>query len=162
MKTTKILFNKVREFEGCRLEAYQDAAGVWTIGYGHTRRVLRGDRISRYLADDYLRCDLAQTERQVLALGVAETQGQLDALVSFAFNMGIGRLKASTLLKVISVGGSEANIRAEFMRWVYADGKKLAGLVRRRRWETDRYFEESPRLEELTNENEDENEKADK
>ena len=150
MMTSEILFQKVKAFEGCRLSAYQDAAGTWTIGYGHTYKVKPGDRISQYYADDYLRCDLAQAERQVLMLGVCRTQGELDALVDFVFNLGIGRLKESTLLKVIRVGGSRANIEHEFMRWVYAGGKRLPGLVKRRQWEVERFFDrESPQLSEL-------------
>ena len=109
-----------------------------------------GDKISQYYADDYLRCDLAQAERQVLMLGVCRTQGELDALVDFVFNLGIGRLKESTLLKVIRVGGSRANIEHEFMRWVYAGGKRLPGLVKRRQWEVERFFDrESVQLSEL-------------
>ena len=55
MMTSEILFQKVKAFEGCRLSAYQDAAGTWTIGYGHTYKVKPGDKISQYYADDYLR-----------------------------------------------------------------------------------------------------------
>jgi lysozyme len=57
------------------------------------------------------------------------------------FNLGISRLRASTLLKVIRAGGSEANIRHEFLQWVLADGRRLKGLVKRRQWEADRFFE---------------------
>ena len=127
--------------EGLRLEAYEDAAGVPTIGYGHTKDVRMGDRISEYWAKELLRDDIDEAERQVKELGVARNEAQLDALVSFVFNLGIGRLKESTLLRVIREGGSKQQIRKEFKRWVYAGGKKLPGLVTRREWEAKRFFE---------------------
>ena len=142
MQISFLLIRKLKEFEGLRLEAYQDAAGVWTIGYGHTGKdVRKGDRISEYWATDLLMRDLQRFIEAVDELNVARTQGQFDALVSFAFNLGIGRLKSSTLLKVIREGGSRAQIRREFKRWVYADGKKLPGLVKRREWEAKRFME---------------------
>ena len=141
MTTTEILFEKLMEMEGCRLEAYKDAAGVPTIGYGHTKNVRMGDRISQYWAKEMLREDIEEAEWLVKELGVAKTEGQLDALVSFVFNLGIGRLKKSTLLKVIRKGGSMQQIKKEFKRWVYADGKVLPGLVKRREWEAKRFFE---------------------
>ena len=101
MKTTDILLKKLMEFEGLELEAYQDAAGVVTIGYGHTKDVEMGDKISPWWAKELLVNDIAKVEEQVKALGVARTEAQLDALVSFAFNLGIGRLKNSTLLRFI-------------------------------------------------------------
>ena len=141
METSEILFNKMKEFEGCRLQAYQDAAGVWTIGYGHTRGVRRGDRITQWLADEYLRTDIEEAERQVLSLGLSLTQGQLDALVSFVFNVGIGRLRQSTLLRFIREGRPEHDIKQQFRQWVYAGGRTMPGLVKRREWESIRFFE---------------------
>ena len=128
-------------FEGLRLTAYEDAAGVLTLGYGHTKGVRRGDKISEYYAKVLLKQDIAEFEEEVKKLGVAQTEGQLDALVSFAFNLGIGNLKSSTLLKTIREGGSMLAIKREFKRWVYAGGKKLPGLVKRREWEARRFFE---------------------
>ena len=127
--------------EGLRLEAYEDAAGVPTIGYGHTKDVRMGDRISEYWAKELLRDDIDEAERQVKELGVARNEAQLDALVSFVFNLGIGALKESTLLRVIRAGGSKADIKREFKRWVYAGGKRLKGLELRREWEAKRFFE---------------------
>ena len=141
MTCTDNLIEKLMEMEGCRLEAYLDAAGVPTIGYGHTKGVRMGDKISEYWAKEYLRQDIDEVEQQVKELNVAHTEGQLDALVSFAFNLGIGRLKASTLLETIRRGGSKAQIQREFKKWVYADGKKLPGLVKRREWESKRFCE---------------------
>ena len=143
MEASEILIEKLKEFEGLRLEAYRDAAGVLTIGYGHTGSDIRaGDRISEYWASELLRNDLGATEAAaVRRLHVARTQGQFDALVSFAFNLGIERLQGSTLLKVIREGGSRHRIRQEFKRWVYAGGKKLRGLEHRREWEAKRFFD---------------------
>jgi lysozyme len=135
------LIRKVKEFEGLRLEAYQDAAGVPTIGYGHTKGVRMGDRVTAYWADQLLRKDISQVVSEVMQLGVVHTQGQLDALVSFAFNLGIGRLIRSTLLQQIREGGSMRQIRKEFMRWVYAGGRRLKGLEKRRQWEAKRFFD---------------------
>ena len=141
MTTTEYLLDKLMEMEGCRLEAYEDAAGVPTIGYGHTKGVRMGDKISAYWAKELLREDIEEVEWQVKELKVARTEGQLDALVSFAFNVGIGRLMRSALLKAIRNGGSKAAITREFKRWVFAGGKKMPGLVKRREWEAKRFFE---------------------
>ena len=141
LRTTEILIEKLMEMEGLRLEAYRDAAGVLTIGYGHTKGVREGDRISAYWAKELLREDVEEVEQDVLSLGVARTEGQLDALTSFAFNVGFGRLCRSTLLKTIRRGGSRNQIRREFKRWVFADGKRLRGLEKRREWEARRFFE---------------------
>ena len=141
MMVTDLLIHKLMEMEGLRLDAYVDAAVVWTIGYGHTKNVRQGDKISEYWAKELLMQDVAEVERQVKALGVAKTQGQFDALVSFAFNLGIGNLKRSTLLKCIREGRSMREIKRQFMRWVVAGGKRLKGLERRRSWEVQRFFE---------------------
>lgn len=142
MQVSFLLIRKLKEFEGLRLEAYQDVAGVWTIGYGHTGGdVRKGDRISEYWATDLLMRDVERVSEAVTALGVARTMGQLDALVSFAFNLGLGRLCRSTLLKVIREGGSKSQIKREFKRWVYAGGQRQKGLERRRDWEAKRFFE---------------------
>jgi len=142
MTASEELIAKLKKFEGLRLEAYLDAAGVPTIGYGHTGRdVKMGDRISKYWAEDLLRRDIRVAEAAVNELGVATTQGQFDALVSFVFNLGAERLKNSTLLRRIREGESRKAITQEWMRWVYADGKKLKGLEKRRAWEARKYFE---------------------
>lgn len=141
MRTTEILIEKLMEMEGLRLEAYRDAAGVLTIGYGHTKGVREGDRISAYWAKELLKEDVEEVAQDVLSLGVARTEGQLDALTSFAFNVGFGRLCRSTLLKTIRRRGSRNQIRREFKRWVFADGKRLRGLEKRREWEARRFFE---------------------
>ena len=142
MEASEILIEKLKEFEGLRTMAYRDAAGVLTIGYGHTGKDVReGDRITPYWAEQLLLLDLKESEMAVRRLKVARTQGQFDALVSFAFNVSIGRLMRSALLRVIREGGSKAQITREFKRWVYGGGKPLPGLVKRREWEAKRFFE---------------------
>lgn len=144
--TSELLLEKLKEFEGCRLEAYRDAAGVWTIGYGHTFNVRRGDRCSLEWAEELLRKDIEMAERQVLQLNVCYTQAQLDALVSFVFNLGIGKLKGSTLLHCIKRRDTAAIIMKEWRRWRFADGKPLPGLATRRQWEVNRFFQQSEYL----------------
>ena len=141
MRTTDKLLRKLMELEGLRLEAYRDAAGVVTIGYGHTKDVEMGDKISPWWAKELLVNDIREVEEQVRALGVARTEAQLDALVSFAFNLGIGRLKNSTLLRFIREQRNMREIKREWNRWVYAGGQRLKGLERRRAWEARRFFE---------------------
>jgi lysozyme len=128
------------EMEGCRLVAYRDQNGVPTIGYGHTHGVRMGDRISPQQAREWLRQDATEVMLQVRRLHVARTEAQLEALTSFAFNVGIGRLKQSTLLKTIRQGCSKQAIQREFKRWVYVGGRKLPGLVARRQWEVEHFF----------------------
>ena len=148
MKSSYLLLEKLKDFEGLRLEAYLDAAGVPTIGYGHTGRDVKlGDRITKYWADDLLRRDVEAAEKAIDKLGLTLTQGQLDALVSFVFNMGIGRLQKSTLLGCIRRHADGEVIREQFLRWVYGGGRRLPGLVKRRTWEYRRFLEEdSPQL----------------
>lgn len=142
MEASEILIEKLKEFEGFRRDAYRDVTGVLTIGYGHTGSDVReGDRLTTYAAEELLLMDLREHERAVRRLKVAHTQGQFDALVSFAFNVGIGRLNRSALLKVICNGGSKAQITREFKRWVFAGGQRMPGLVKRREWEAKRFFE---------------------
>ena len=141
MRISDICFKKLKEFEGLRNKAYYDAAGVLTIGYGHTGRdVRRGDVISDYWAEHLLKADLYDVEKAVDSLGHFN-QPQFDALVSFAFNLGVCKLKTSTLLRTILEGGSMRAIKQEFNKWVWAGGRRLKGLERRRAWEAKRFFE---------------------
>lgn len=145
MYITKETFNKIKSLEGCKLQAYQDAAGVWTIGYGHTYNVRAGDRISQQYADMLLQEDIENVERQLMALNdplVGDwSKEQMDAVVCFVFNVGIRRWQSSTLRRCIMQRKPEKSIRAEWLRWVYAGGKKLPGLIKRRKWESNRFFE---------------------
>ena len=141
MKASDILIEKVKEFEGLRLTSYKDSAGVWTIGYGHTRGVKAGQSITEKQADSLLRGDLLTAENYVNGLKLNLTQGQFDALVDFCYNLGAGNLAGSTLLAKIRAKAPTEEIQAQFKRWVYAKGKKLKGLVRRREWEASRWAE---------------------
>ena len=135
IRITDEFVSKVAEFEGLRTLAYKCPGGVWTIGYGHTGGVKSGQRCTRWQAEAWLREDLAVAAGEVEALGLELTQGQAEALVDFVFNLGIGALKRSTLLKFIREGYATEHIQAEFRRWVYAGGEVQKGLVKRREWE---------------------------
>lgn len=117
---------------GCRLAAYQDSVGVWTIGYGHTKGVKPGDKITQAQADEFLTQDTAGAASDVSRLVKVElSQNQFDALVSFTFNLGGKNLASSTLLKRLN----EGNYRAasdQFGRWVFAGNVLLQGLLKRR------------------------------
>lgn len=141
MKASEKLINHIKKSEGLSLTAYTDAKGVWTIGYGHTGGVRKGEKITEAVADVYLRRDLDVSERAVNQTGLAKTQGQFDALVDFVYNVGMGNLTRSTLKKKIKSGAPTAEIQAEFRRWVYSGKKKLNGLVTRREWEAIRWAE---------------------
>lgn len=140
MKASYILIKKIKEFEGFRSQAYKCPAGVWTIGYGHTSDVKPGDKISEAEAERLLRKDLIHYEAFIESLQVSQKQEKFDALVDFAYNLGCAALEGSTLLKKIRACRPDKEIRAEFMRWVHSGKKKLPGLVIRRQWEADRYF----------------------
>lgn len=135
IRITDEFVRKVAEFEGLRTRAYKCPGGVWTIGYGHTEGVRAGQRCTRLQAEAWLREDLAMAANEVGNLGLELTQGQAEALVDFVFNLGIGALEGSTLLKKIRAGAGTAEIQSEFRRWVYAGGEVQKGLVKRREWE---------------------------
>lgn len=124
--------NLIKSFEGLRLKAYQDAVGVWTIGYGTTRGVKPGQEISEAQAEALLKTDLARFERDVSqAVRVPINDNQFAAIVSFTYNVGSGAMRSSTMLRKLNrrdIYGA-AN---EFPRWNRAGGRVLAGLTRRR------------------------------
>lgn len=118
--------------EGLRLQAYQDSVGVWTIGYGHTKGVRKGDVITREAAEAFLIADIQDAVHDVGRLVKCPiTQGQFDALVDFDFNLGGANLAKSTLLKLLNSGDYEGAGK-EFQKWNRAGGKVLAGLTARR------------------------------
>jgi len=128
------------------LNAYKCPAGVWTIGIGTTvypngQKVKQGDVATKDQAYQYLQHDLQSTELQVDSYTVDSIkQFQFDALVSFAYNVGTGALKSSTLLKKVNANASDPSIRDEFNKWTHGGGKVLPGLVARRQAEADLYF----------------------
>ena len=127
----------IKRFEGLRLQAYQDSVGVWTIGYGWTqpvagRKVGAGMAIDAATAERLLVCGVAQFEQGVERLvAVTITQGQFDALVSFAYNLGLRALENSPLLRRLNAGDRQG-AADQFGRWVNAGGVRLDGLVARR------------------------------
>jgi GH24 family phage-related lysozyme (muramidase) len=137
----------IKEFEGCKLTAYPDpgtGGKPWTIGYGATRidgRPVRpGETITQAQADKLLLVDIerhADPVRDMLG-SAPTTQGQFDALVSFAFNLGPDSLKRSTLFRKHMEGDYEGAAN-EFARWNKANGRVLRGLTRRRAAEAAMY-----------------------
>jgi lysozyme len=126
----------IKRFEGLRLQAYHDIVGVLTIGYGHTGPDVAEDMvINASDAETLLRQDTLKFENGVeKSVKVPLTQGQFDALVSFSYNVGLGSLRKSTLLKKLNAGDYQGASR-EFERWNRAGGKVVLGLVVRRKLE---------------------------
>jgi len=128
--------NLTKEFEGCRLEAYQDQGGVWTIGWGHTQAVMEGDVCTQEQADEWLEIELGGAASDVMRL-VSESiePCQVWALADFVFNVGPASLSSSTLLKKLNAGDIEGAAN-EFPKWnkVHINGKLTPspGLTRRR------------------------------
>lgn len=140
MRTGIAGINLIKGFESLRLEAYRCPAGIWTIGYGHTAGVRRGDRIDERKAEQLLAEDLRESEAVVNRECPNVSQNQFDALVSFVFNVGETQFMRSTLLKCVKANPENVNIRYEFSRWNKAKGTVLSGLIRRRKAEADLYF----------------------
>jgi lysozyme len=119
-------------FEGCELEAYDDQAGVWTIGYGHTKGVVPGMKITQAQAEQFLQEDLEKFSDFVeSAVEVDVNDDQFSALVCFCFNIGSGGLGSSTLLRMLNAGDL-SGASEQFLRWNKVDGKPWLGLTRRR------------------------------
>ena len=107
----------LKRLEGCKLKAYLDSAGIWTIGVGHIRDVERGDRITMSTAEYWLSRDLVRFEKCVNGqVRVRITQNQYDALVCFAFNLGCTALRKSTLLKRLNAH-KYLEAADQFLRW---------------------------------------------
>jgi GH24 family phage-related lysozyme (muramidase) len=137
----------IKQFEGCRLKAYRDAVGVYTIGYGVTRiagmPVKPGLTITQAEAELLLQHQAEEHWRQAeqyISQNVALNQNQIDALASFVYNVGVGAFKDSTLLKMLN-GRLMQTAADEFLRWKKAKGKTLRGLVRRRQAERALFLE---------------------
>ncbi len=131
----------IQHFEGFEPQLYRDAAGYWTIGYGHLVRERESFRngITQAQATQLLQQDVRVAERAVSRLiKVPLTQSQFDALVSFTFNLGSGALQRSTLRRKVN-GYYHQEVPSEFLRWVWAGGRKLKELLRRRQAEAALY-----------------------
>lgn len=136
MHTSAAGIELIKSHEGCELQSYPDPAtggDPWTIGYGHTgAEVVAGLIWTKERCEAQLQDDLVVRERAVARLVTAPiTQGQFDALVSFAFNVGIANLASSTLLKKLNALDDEG-ASAEFQKWCHAAGKLMPGLLARR------------------------------
>lgn len=155
MKTSESGIEFIAQHEGCVLRAYDDLnpgrvlspgdtiAGTLTIGYGHTGSdVTIGMTITDQQAKDLLAQDLKHSENAVNALGLDLSQNEFDALVSWVFNTGAGNLKNRNLINAIRrMKEAEAGVEAVWNRhYVISKGVRLAGLVRRRKEESDLFF----------------------
>ena len=128
MEISQTGLNLIKQFEGCHLTAYKDPVGIPTIGYGHTKGVKLGQKITQAQADAYLKQDVATAEKAVSKYKYNYNQNQFDALVSFTYNCGVGNLK-----KITDNGNRTlAQISARIPNYNKASGKVLAGLTRRR------------------------------
>jgi len=138
MEVNKAGKDLIKQFEGCKLKAYKCPAGLWTISWGLTfypdgRKVKEGDVITQQQAEEYFDAVVNDFAKQVDVLVKSNvTANNFSAIVSFTYNVGIGNLKNSTLLKKINANPKDATIPAEFRKWVRANGEVLKGLVRRR------------------------------
>ena len=147
MKTGINGIELIKKYEGFMSKPYNCPAGVPTIGYGATYYpsgdmvTLSDEAISKDYASELLADMLGNYERAVNRYVTSDiTQNQFDALVSFAYNLGNGALKSSTLLKKVNANPCDENITYQFSRWVKAGGKTLQGLVKRRKEEAELYF----------------------
>ena len=136
MKISQEGLSLIKRFEGCRLKSYKCSANVLTIGYGHTSGVKETDTITQDEADKLLQEDVEQFEKYVDDNVTVELgQSQFDALVAWTFNLGVGNLRESTMLKKLN-NEDYASVPSEMKRWNKAGGKTLDGLIRRRKAES--------------------------
>ena len=136
----------IRKYEGCRLTAYQCPAGKWTIGWGSTfyqdgSSVKQGDVITQERADQLFIILLDQFSEEIKPLVRKDlNDNQFGALLSFAYNAGIGAFTRSTLRKMSFANPNNPQIRLEFMKWVNRGTPFEKGLTIRRKAESDLYF----------------------
>lgn len=132
MKTSQHGIDLIKQFEGCRLSAYLDAVGIPTIGYGHIVGVKMGDKITQAQAEQLLKNDLVKYENGVNALTRYQfNQNEFDALVSFAYNLGVGNLSKLTAGQTRNKG----QIADAMLLYNKAGGQVLSGLTKRRKKE---------------------------
>lgn len=131
MKASENCYKLIKESEGLKRVSYKCPAGVWTIGYGHTRDVRPDLYISVAQAESLLKQDVAIAEDVINKEKFELTQGQFDALVSFVFNVKLEDYKKSTLRKYVKEKKYEA-AAGEFHKWIYSGGVILNGLITRR------------------------------
>jgi GH24 family phage-related lysozyme (muramidase) len=148
MQTSQAGLDLIKSFEGCSLTAYQDSAGVNTIGWGHTDGVYAGECITDAQAEAFLVTDLHKFEYYVNQYVTAPiTQHQFDALVSFCYNLGPGTLYHSPVLTYTNAAAYD-QAAAAILLYDHAGGEVVAGLTRRREAESQLYLtpdDETPR-----------------
>ncbi len=134
-------FRLIKKYEGCKLHAYQDVVGVWTIGWGSTLGVHPGMTITQEQADQMCLDDVKERSFAILKMVTVNiNDNQLCALISFAYNVGLGALHHSHLLTYLNEGASKLKVAAEFLKWDHAGGKVFAGLTRRRHEEAELFL----------------------
>lgn len=139
MRYSKTGLQLTERFEGCKLTAYQDQVGRWTIGYGHAENVTPGLTITPEQAEAFLIEDTQAAAHCVNELVKAPlTQDEFDSLVDFTYNVGRGALAESTMLKLLNAGDYRSAAE-QFDRWSDAGGHEVAGLLRRREAETQEF-----------------------
>ena len=122
----------IKKFEGCELESYKCAAGVWTIGYGSTKGVEKGNTITQKEADDLLTEEMNEYESYVNHMVETDLkQNEFDALVSWVYNLGPTNLSSSTLLQKLN-NKDWNDVPNQIKRWNKAGGVVKQGLIRRR------------------------------
>lgn len=139
-------YDLIQEFEGLKLKAYKDSVGIWTIGVGNITyadgsKVKQGDTITESKARELFEstaCKFALKVNQMIKKEV--TQNQFNALVSLAYNIGLGAFQKSTLLKLVNNNPNDANIAKEFLKWKFAGKVEIKGLLNRRIKESAVYF----------------------
>lgn len=145
MKISDAGMDLIKRFEGCELEAYRDAVGVWTIGYGHTAQAgppapFPGQKITQAEAEALLRRDLASYEAAVRScVGREPSQAQFDAMTSLCYNIGPGAFRGSSVVRRFNDGDDRAAADA-FLMWNKAGGKVLRGLTKRRNAEREMFL----------------------
>jgi lysozyme len=145
MEVNKAGRDLIKQFEGCKLKAYRCPALLWTIGYGNTfyedgTKVKEGDVITQARAEELLNNIVDAFAKQVDVLVKSNvTANNFSAIVSFAFNVGMGNFRKSTLLRKVNANPKDPSISAEFKKWVRANDRVMQGLVRRREAEAKLY-----------------------
>ena len=132
MKISQKGIDLIKKFEGCRLKAYKDSVGVWTIGWGNTSHAKAGMVITQQQAETFLKEDIVPVERVLNGMGVNFTQNQFDALCSWIFNLGTANFNSSAMRKYIIAKKGDVEITDQLIKWHNAGGKPLTGLKRRR------------------------------
>ena len=134
----------IKDFEGCKLEAYADIGGILTIGVGHTGRdVIPGMKITQEQADDILEHDIERIYTlltHVVPVIYIQDENKINAIISLVFNIGFGNFQKSTLLHKLQGGFPNDDIANEFLRWNKVQGKVIEGLTRRRQAERELFI----------------------